>query len=256
MILHSKIYGEGQPFLILHGLFGMGDNWITLGKKWTGDHREVHLLDLRNHGKSFHSETMNYSLLSEDLLNYIEYYMLSNPILLGHSMGGKSAMHFSLHHPDIVKSLIVIDIAPRSYPVHHQKIISSIKHVPINTMKSRRDLNNFLQENIDGPEIRGLLYKNSYHDEKNGFSFRFYLPGIENNYEELISTQNIGKIYNGRTLFLRGDESNYITNRDFSEIQNIFPRSEIITITKSGHWIHADNPKMVYEEVDRFLKPY
>ncbi|WP_265614147.1 alpha/beta fold hydrolase [Bacteroidetes bacterium endosymbiont of Geopemphigus sp.] len=254
--MHSKIYGKGQPLLILHGLFGMGDNWTTLGKKWAGDHQEVHLLDLRNHGKSFHSGAMSYDLLSEDLLNYMERHGLSKPVLLGHSMGGKAAMHFSLHYPENARALVVADIAPRSYPAHHQKIITSIKHVPINTLKSRGALNEFLQENIDDPAIRELLSKNSYRTEEDHFAFRFYLPGIENNYEGLISAQSTEKTYHGKALFLCGDESDYIVREDFSEIQKIFPGSEIITIPKAGHWIHLDNPQAVYEKVDRFLKAY
>lgn len=256
MIMYSKIYGKGSPLLILHGLFGMGDNWATLGKKWAGDHREIHLLDLRNHGKSFHSQAMSYDLLSEDLLNYIERYKLSKPILLGHSMGGKAAMHFSLYHPESIGALIVADIAPRAYAPHHQKIIASIKHVPLNTMESRGALNEFLQKNIDDPAIRGLISKNSYRSEESGFAFRFYLPGIENNYERLVSAQSAEKTYHGRALFLRGADSDYIVQEDFSEIQKIFPKSEIITIPEAGHWIHADNPQMVYEKVDRFLKAY
>lgn len=256
MIMNSKIFGKGMPVLILHGLFGMGDNWTTLGKKLAENQREVHLLDLRNHGKSAHKENMGYELLSQDILRYIEHYKLTPPVLLGHSMGGKAAMHFGLHCSENTKALIVVDISPKAYPPHHQKIIECIKRIPIKSIKSRGDLDRFLQKNTDDPSIWKLLSKNAYRSEEGDFAFRFYLQGIENSYKELMSAQNTEKTYDKRALFLRGANSDYIRKEDFLQIDKLFTRSQIVTIPHAGHWAHADNPYAVYKNIDLFLKYY
>ena len=138
-ILHSKILGSGQPLLILHGFLGMSDNWKTLGNKYA-ENFEVHLIDQRNHGRSFHSPDFTYTLLVDDLKNYIEYYKLENCILLGHSMGGKTAMQFALTHPGLLTKLIVADIAPKTYPAHHQYILKALSEVDFSIQKTRKDI--------------------------------------------------------------------------------------------------------------------
>lgn len=137
MILHSKIFGEGTPFIILHGFLGMGDNWKTLGKRFSQLGYQIHLVDQRNHGRSFHSDAFDYELLAEDLLTYCTHYNIKKCNVLGHSMGGKTAMLFTALYPDLVNKLIVADIAPRFYPIHHDAILEGLLALDFTTLKKQ-----------------------------------------------------------------------------------------------------------------------
>lgn len=255
MILHSKIYGQGQALLILHGLFGMGDNWATLGKRWAESY-EVHLIDLRNHGKSFHSDQMNYSLLSEDLLKYIAHYGLSDLILIGHSMGGKATMRFAINHPEVAQKIIVVDIAPKAYQPHHQEIIRTIKAVDFDRIATREDLDTFLAQFISHWDTRALISKNVYRKEDGQFAFRFHLFGIEKNYAALIEQPFQDKSYEKPALFLRGAQSHYVSDEDTPLIKKHFPLAQIVTLDEAGHWIHVDRPMKFYDETQAFLNSY
>jgi esterase len=128
-MLYSKIEGEGKALLILHGFLGMSDNWKTIGLQFATDGFQVHLLDLRNHGKSFHSEVFNYGIMAQDVYEYCQANNLEKVSILGHSMGGKIAMLFSTMHPEMVEKLIVADIGPKFYPQHHQIIFEALNAV-------------------------------------------------------------------------------------------------------------------------------
>ncbi|XOD68920.1 MAG: alpha/beta fold hydrolase [Flavobacteriales bacterium AspAUS03] len=255
MILHSKIYGQGQGLLVLHGLFGMGDNWTTLGKRWAEAY-QVHLVDLRNHGKSFHADAMDYTLISDDILQYIRHHELSDPVLIGHSIGGKAVMQFALNHPEIPQKIIISDIAPKAYQPHHQKIIEAIKAVNFDQITTRKELDVFLIQSIPDWGTRALLSKNTYQKEDGRLAFRFYLQGIEKNYAILIQQDLQGEVYKKPTLFLRGGASDYISDEDFPLIRKYFSQAQIITIEKSSHWIHANRPAEFDKEVQVFLKVY
>jgi pimeloyl-ACP methyl ester carboxylesterase len=136
-ILHSRIVGQGQPFVILHGYFGMGDNWKSLGNQF-GERYEVHMVDQRNHGRSFHADYFDYEHLAEDLYNYIEHHALENIILLGHSMGGKTAMLFAVEYPELVDKLLIADISPRYYQPHHNEILKALNSVDFSIHNSRK----------------------------------------------------------------------------------------------------------------------
>ena len=172
MKLFSRIMGEGQPILIVHGLFGMSDNWQSLGKKFA-DFYEVHLIDQRNHGRSPHSAIFNYEVLANDLLNYIKDHKLKNVILMGHSMGGKTAMELAVKHADLVQKLIIVDISPKAYPVHHDKIIEGLQSLDFNELKSRGEADIKLAEYIDDTNVRQFLLKSLYWVEKGQTSFPF-----------------------------------------------------------------------------------
>ena len=131
MILHSNIIGEGKPFIILHGFLGMGDNWKTLGKQFSESNFEVHLVDQRNHGRSFHSDDFDYDVMAEDLKAYCDEKNLRNMVLMGHSMGGKTAMLFATKYPEYLKQLIVADISPRYYPAHHEDILEGLSYLDL-----------------------------------------------------------------------------------------------------------------------------
>lgn len=252
-ILHSKIIGTGQPFIILHGFLGMSDNWKTLGNKYAEKGYEVHLIDQRNHGRSFHSADFNYDLLSDDLKDYLDYHRLDEIILLGHSMGGKTAMQFACDHSKQVGKLLVADIAPKFYPAHHQQIIDGLQALDFDRITSRSEADEELAKYIGDWGTRQFLLKNLYWVEKGRLALRFNLPVLSNKMNEV--GENIGTTshFNGPTLFLRGDRSEYIIDADLPEIIRHFPLAILETIDKAGHWLHAENPNQFFEKTMRFL---
>ena len=252
-ILHSRIMGKGKPLLILHGFLGMSDNWKTLGGKYAENGFEVHLLDQRNHGKSFWSENFNYAILADDLKRYIEHHKLEKVILIGHSMGGKTVMHFACDYPDKTEKLIVADIAPKYYPPHHQDIINGLNTLDFDQILSRRDADEELGKTILNLGVRQFLLKNLYWKEKDKLRLRLNLDVLRQKMEEI--GKNIGStsFYEGPTLFLKGDRSNYIVQNDLMHIKKHFPKATIETIENSGHWLHAENPKQFLQKSLFFL---
>ncbi|WP_185868510.1 alpha/beta fold hydrolase [Blattabacterium cuenoti] len=246
MLLYSKIFGKGNDFVILHGLFGNGNNWISFAKK-IAKNFQVHLLDIRNHGYSFFTDEMDLDLMSKDLLNYINYHKLKNPILLGHSLGGKILMHFSMQFPFFTKKLIIVDIAPKLYKKNNQKeLISILNKVNFNVIKTRNELSCFLKTHIKDIKIIEFFSKNVEKQKNGKLCFRFFLSGIEKNYDNFMFQNMKNKIYNGSVLFIRGEKSDYISLNDFSSIKKFFPKAIIKTIKNASHWVHIDNPKDFY----------
>ena len=252
-ILHSKMLGQGQPLIILHGFLGMSDNWKTLGTQYSENGFQVHLIDQRNHGKSFHSDDFNYDVLSDDVINYMNHHNIESAYVMGHSMGGKTAMQLATSHPDRIKKLIVADIAPKYYPPHHDFIFKGLSHLDFNQISDRREADDELAKYIKDRGIRQFLLKNLYWVEKDKLGFRFNFDVLKNRMEEIGENIFPNAIFDGPTLFLRGDRSEYIQPNDFAEIKRHFPNAEIETIDKAGHWLHAENPKQFYEKSFKFL---
>ncbi|MEM7087386.1 MAG: alpha/beta fold hydrolase [Bacteroidota bacterium] len=255
MVLHSQIIGEGKPFIILHGFLGMGDNWKSLAKKFSELGYQLHLVDQRNHGRSFHDPNFNYALMASDLLAYCTYHNLENIVLLGHSMGGKTAMEFATTHPEMVARLIVADIAPKSYPSHHQDILKALSSLNFSEIKTRGQAEAVLSTYIKEMGTRLFLLKNLYWKEKGQLGLRINLPVLMERIDEIGKALPMDRIYNGLTLFARGENSGYIESMDEMNIRNQFPKAQIVTINDAGHWLHADNPLQFFEETTRFLKP-
>lgn len=253
MLLHSKIIGEGKPFVILHGFLGMGDNWKTLGGQFSETGYQVHLVDQRNHGRSFHDDSFSYEVLAEDLKQYCEAHQLSDIVLLGHSMGGKTAMLFSSLYPELVSKLIVADISPRYYPVHHDAILNGLSELDFENIKSRGEADKVLSEYVSDFGTRQFLLKNLYWVEKGRLGLRINLEVLKNEVAEVGEPLPSYATFNKETLFLRGDRSEYIGVDDEAIINKHFPKANIATIPKAGHWLHAENPKAFFEEVVRFL---
>lgn len=253
MLLHSNILGEGTPFLILHGFLGMSDNWKTLGNKFSEEHFQVHLIDQRNHGRSFRDDEFNYEVLVEDLKQYCDHYQLKDIVLLGHSMGGKTAMLFATKYPELVSKLIIADIAPRFYPIHHDQILEGLSSLNFDVLKSRTEADNILSQYVSDFGTRQFLLKNLYWQEKGKLGFRFNLKVLKDNVEEVGEALPVSNSYSGDTLFLRGDKSEYIALSDESLIKMQFPNSNIQTIENAGHWLHAENPTDFFNSVLRFL---
>jgi pimeloyl-ACP methyl ester carboxylesterase len=253
MHLHSNIIGEGQPFIILHGFLGMGDNWKTLAKQFSGLGFQVHLVDQRNHGRSFHDSEFNYDVLAADLKTYCSHHNLQNIVLLGHSMGGKTAMLFAALYPEIVSKLIVADISPRFYPVHHDAILEGLSSLNFEEITSRKQAEEQLSKYVQDVGTRQFLLKNIYRLSPSVLGLRINLKTLKTNVSEvgeaLSSTLNFQK----DTLFLRGDKSEYISDQDGPLIKHQFPTAVVKTISNAGHWLHAENPVEFFHNVRVFI---
>ena len=252
MLLHSNIIGEGKPFVILHGFLGMSDNWKTLGNQFA-EHFQVHLVDQRNHGRSFHDDNFHYEALAEDLKHYFDANQIKEAILLGHSMGGKTAMLFATLYPELVSKLIIADISPRFYPIHHDAILQGLNSLDFNVLKSRSQADKQLANHVSDFGTRQFLLKNLYWIEKGKLALRMNLEALTENVSEVGEALPIHAKFEGDTLFLRGDKSEYIGNQDEAIIKNHFPEANIITISNAGHWLHAENPEDFYNAVTNFV---
>ncbi|MBQ0786965.1 MAG: alpha/beta fold hydrolase [Oceanihabitans sp.] len=252
-ILESNILGEGKPFVILHGFLGMSDNWKTLGNHFSEAGFQVHLVDQRNHGRSFHSALFNYDALVEDLKNYCEAYNLEDIILLGHSMGGKTAMLFATEYPELVSKLIIADISPRFYPIHHDAILEGLSSLNFEELKSRGAADKVLAHYVSEPGTRQFLLKNLYWIEKGKLALRINLEVLKENVSEVGEALPIHAKFSKDTLFLRGDKSEYIALQDEALIKRHFPLANITTIANAGHWLHAENPEDFYKAVIGFV---
>ncbi|MEY8847913.1 alpha/beta fold hydrolase [Psychroserpens sp. XS_ASV72] len=253
MILQSNILGEGKPFIILHGFLGMSDNWKTLGTRFSEVGFQVHLLDQRNHGRSFHDDEFNYEVLAEDLKKYCDEYELKDCVLLGHSMGGKAAMLFATLYPEYVSKLIVADISPRFYPVHHDTILNGLSALDFSKIESRGEADDVLSQYVPQTGVRLFLLKNLYWVEKGQLGLRINLEVLKDNVTEVGEALPMHARFEKPVLFLRGDKSEYVMPNDEPLIKQHFPLAEIITIANAGHWLHAENPTDFYDAVTKFV---
>lgn len=254
MILYSNILGQGEPFVILHGFLGMSDNWKSLGIKYAEEGYEVHLIDQRNHGRSFHHSDFNYDVMVEDLKHYCDSKQLKNIILMGHSMGGKTAMLFAAKYPEMVKKLIVADIAPRFYPVHHDAILEGLSSLDFSVIKSRGEADQELKRFVSDFGTRQFLLKNLYWKDNGQLALRMNLEALKENVSEVGEALPSHLKFDKDTLFLRGDRSEYITLSDEDLIKRHFPKTKLITIKNAGHWLHAENPDDFFDETLNFIQ--
>ena len=237
--LFSKVYGDGAPLIILHGLFGMGDNWVTHAKNWAEMGWEVHAVDQRNHGRSSHHTVHNYDVMASDLEAYMDAKGLKTAVILGHSMGGKTAMHFAVSRPERVRALVVVDIAPKAYPIHHQGYINAMKSVDFDTVKSRGAVDAVLAKSVENAGIRQFFMKSLYWVTKEKLAFRFNLDALEDQLQEVGTPLEFG-YFDRPTLFIAGGASGYIAAEDEDAILDHFPAAHIETIANAGHWVHAE----------------
>ncbi|MEL1243744.1 alpha/beta fold hydrolase [Flavobacterium sp. DGU11] len=252
-MLHSRIEGEGKPLLIIHGFLGTSDNWKTLSGQYAADGFRVHALDMRNHGKSFHSDEFTYDAMVQDVLDYCDGHDLNKPDIIGHSMGGKVTMFFAVKYPERVNRIVIADIGPKYYRPHHQDILAGLNAVDFSAKPERSDVEAILSQYIDDAGTRQFLMKNLYWKEPGQLAFRFNLPVFNEKIDAIGQALPDGSTFEGPALFLRGDKSAYIRDQDFTLIKTHFPNAEIKDIANSGHWLHAENPKQFMEETLLFL---
>lgn len=252
-MIYSKVEGSGKPFLIIHGFLGMSDNWKTLSTQFAAEGFEMHLLDMRNHGRSFHSNEFNYDVMVQDVLEYANGKNLDEFILLGHSMGGKVAMNFACDYPERVGKLLVADISPREYAPHHRDVMEALNAVDFTKVTSRKEIEEIMSRYIKDFGTLQFLMKNVHRVTSDSFGFRFNLEAFNNDESIIGEALAVNKKYIGKTLFLKGDRSKYILESDYIDIQYHFPNSSIVTISNSGHWLHAENPNDFFSVVNEFI---
>lgn len=240
MKLFYRQSGQGTPLIILHGLFGSSDNWYSLAKIFA-EHFTVFLLDQRNHGQSPHSPDFDYKLLAEDLEEFIREHSIQQPVILGHSMGGKAAMNFAVVHPNQLSKLIVVDIVPKTYPVHHDAILDGLKVVPLNGLSSRNEADKILSSYVPEAAVRQFLLKNLSRKSEGGFEWKINLEAIDKNIEAMGAGMVFSGTYDGPSLFVRGERSNYYDDNDEVLIKSIFTHAEFASLN-TGHWVQAENP--------------
>jgi len=241
MKLHVRKSGTGRPLIILHGLFGSSDNWFTLAKTFAEKYT-VYLPDQRNHGQSPHSEEMNYGVLAEDLHRFIEEEGIQQPDIVGHSMGGKAAMNFAVKYPRQLRKLVVVDIVPKAYPVHHDHILEGLEAIRLDTVASRTEADQLLSKYVPEVDVRQFLLKNLSRDQEGKFVWRINLAAIDQNIEALGSGMIFSGKHDGPSLFIRGEKSNYYGPEDEARIKAIFPNAEFASLP-TGHWVQAENPE-------------
>ncbi|UFS69390.1 alpha/beta fold hydrolase [Geomonas sp. RF6] len=252
MRLNYETYGEGHPLVILHGLFGSLENWRTIGKE-LGRHYRVFALDLRNHGKSPHADDFDYATMAEDLHAFVEEQSLSRIFLLGHSMGGKVAMQFSVTWPELVEKLVVVDMSPKEYNPQHREILEAMLSLHPERFTERKEVDHALSSAIKDSATRLFLLKNLVADERGRFAWRLNLKAIARNYGDLVKGIPAGRAFDGPTLFMKGENSNYIRQEDVSRIKHLFPAAYVVSVPDAGHWVHAENPTFFLSSVIAFL---
>ena len=253
-MLYSKIEGQGKPLLILHGFMGMSDNWKTLGSQYAQEGFQVHILDLRNHGRSFHSDIFNYGVMVQDVVDYCIENNLTNIDCIGHSMGGKVAMLLATQFPNLVDQLIVADIGPKFYPQHHQTILEGLNAVDFSLKPSRSEVEETISKYIPDFGTRQFLLKSLYWVEPGQLAFRFNLPVFNIQIEQIGTALPENAHFENPTLFIRGGNSNYILDSDIEGIYSHFPKAVINTISNVGHWLHAEKPQEFFELTKNFFK--
>ncbi len=268
MKLFFRKLGTGKPLFILHGLFGSSDNWQTLGKKFAENYT-VYFVDQRNHGRSPHSDEHSYQLMSDDLLELMNDENIDKAILMGHSMGGKTVMHFAVNHPERVEKLVVVDMSPKKYPVTNLEIIQAMEKVDLDKVKSRKEAEEILSADIKDAGVMQFLLKNLYWDDNQindvkshdgdrsvtKLAWRFNLHGLKTNLSRVSEiTPMPSTPLQMPVLFVKGGKSDHMFNADSRLIHEMFANVKILTIPEAGHWVHADRPKEFFEIVNSFLK--
>jgi len=253
MDLNYTSLGSGRPLLILHGLLGSRINWLGMGKRLAEGYA-VYLIDLRNHGLSPHSDDMSYPHMAADIEKFIRSRGLESPVLMGHSMGGKVAMECALAYPDSADALIVLDIAPKSYPPTHENVFTALLRLDVEQISSRKDADDVLKKAIPDKLLRLFLLKNLKRDEEGGFHWQVNIKALATHYDKIWAGIEQGRVYKKDTLFIRGGESSLVLDEDMPALKTMFPGVILETIEGAGHWLHTDKPEETLKIVREFLR--
>lgn len=268
MHLFHRVEGTGKPLIIVHGLYGSSDNWLTVAKKLSAEYT-VYLIDQRNHGRSPNSDEHSYEAMKNDLAEFFEQHKIGKATVIGHSMGGKTAMSFAADYPEHIEKLVVVDIAPKDYFLLndesqyylHNNILRAMLEINFSKIESRKQVENFLKEKIDNTQIIQFLLKNVHRNkETHKYEWRLNVPVLYDNLDGIISGVN-ARWFDDRipiaaypVLFLKGANSNYILPEDYSSITRIYPEASIVEIPDAGHWLHAEQPQLFMDALWSFLR--
>ncbi|MFN4886517.1 MAG: alpha/beta fold hydrolase [Bacteroidota bacterium] len=252
MKLSYKKYGEGQPLLIFHGLFGSGDNWTTHAKNWSNAGYSVYCIDQRNHGHSEHNQVMTYEAMAEDAIEFIAEHQLRDILLLGHSMGGKTVLHLAEQIPFLISKMIVVDMGIKAYPPHHGAVFKALNSLSVESLKSRGEAEEHMKKSSLDSATQLFLLKNLYWKSPEQLAWRFNLPVLQEQINNILMGFD-GKITDIETLFIKGGHSNYILTEDIPEIKKSINQAAFKTLDRSGHWPHAEEPQLFYETVLDFI---
>lgn len=263
MELFYRKFGHGKPLIILHGLYGSSDNWITIAKQLESNYQVI-IPDQRNHGHSPNSDEHTYRHMVSDLLELTQNLKLESFYLMGHSMGGRVAMLFQSLLPLMVEKLIVVDVAPWSYSpedewfrsayAEHMRIILALKALRPEEVASRIEADKVLQQNYLAQRLRNFLLKNLKR-KHGGFEWSINLNALENNLEHLLLGVEVDKnsASGADVLFIRGENSNYIPTYQAERLSEVYPKCQVVSIPDAGHWVHAEKPQMFISAVKSFL---
>jgi esterase len=252
MKLYFRTLGEGEPLIILHGLFGSSDNWLTQAKIYS-QYFKVYLYDARNHGQSEHSAEHNYKVLAGDLYQFIQEHNIINPFIIGHSMGGKTVMQFLIDYPNVAKKVVIADISPKFYPRHHEHILSGLHAIPVSDLNGRQEADDILSSYIQNVPERQFLLKNLYRTEQGQFAWRMNLETLSREIDHIGADQIPLKSISTPVFFLHGGNSNYLITQDYSLIPTLYTNSKIDSIPGTGHWLHAEKPAEFIEKTLTFF---
>ncbi len=254
MKLNYKTYGaNGRPLIILHGLLGMLDNWQTQSNLYAEAGLNVYALDQRNHGKSPHSDKFSFEAMADDVKEFMELHQIPSAFVLGHSMGGKTAMQFALTYPQLVDKLVIVDVAPRKYPNAHDEILDAMASLELNEFTTRQQADEELAKRLPKYSLRQFILKNLTRTEEGELKWKVNLPVIQKQYTEIADDITIDAVFPKPTLFIKGSRSGYIQATDEPRIRSLFPSSNTLTISDAGHWVHADKPEEFGKAVLKFL---
>lgn len=254
-VLHAATYpstaSKALPLVILHGFLGAGGNWHTLARRWA-ETRPVLVPDARNHGRSFHADAFGYAEMADDLAAFLHTQNVERIDLLGHSMGGKTAMRFAVEHPHRVRRLVVADISPFASPASFAPYLDAMAAVDLTATTDRDAVEAALEPAVPTWGVRQFLLKNLVRTRE-GFRWTLNLPVLRAAWRDVGEAVDLHGVFDGPTLFVRGDQSNYVTDADWPLIQTRFPHATLATIPEAGHWLHAENPDAFFETVEAFL---
>jgi len=254
MQLFYRKIGEGDPIIILHGFLGLSDNWLPVARELAKDY-SVYIPDLRNHGQSGHSNVFNYSALVDDLFEFIVYHKIKEPVIIGHSMGGKIAMNFALRFPEKLKKIVVVDIAMRRYPVAKKQIemINTLAELDFSGVNSYKELSIFIARYVEGSSMQKLVIKNLRREKGKGFAWKIALESIRKNIDGIYEGVEKYSVVNKESLFIKGGDSDYITDEDIDEIRQSFSKAVFKIIPDANHWVHVDAHDSLVKVIKDFL---
>lgn len=249
----SDLDADNKPTLIMmHGLFGSLENLSGIGRLLTEKFR-VLSLDMRNHGRSPHSDQMNLGALAADINAFFTQHNIESAHLLGHSLGGKAMMEFALTHSNKAESLVVADIAPVGYDVRrHDAIFDALRAVDLQSVTGRSDVDKQVKEAIPELAVRSFVLKNLAKHEQGHYIWRANIDALYQQYDHLIAA-NRDSVFDGKVLFIKGGASDYIQQAHQEAVLQRFPNAQLKIMSDAGHWLHAENPELFTNLVKRFI---